>query len=82
MANAGRQYRDDGAAQTVGRVPGYCYRAGGYRADGDALGRLHRKGMTAIAEVIHKKWVEPILADNYQLQLPAAIPARAEALCE
>ena len=36
----------------------------------------------AIAEIIHKKWVEPIIADNYQLQLPAAIPARAETLCE
>ena len=48
-----------------GRVPGYCYRAGDCRADGDALCRLHRKGMMAIAEIIHKKWVEPILADNY-----------------
>ena len=36
----------------------------------------------AIAEIIRKNWVEPILADNYQLQLPAAIPARAETLCE
>ena len=38
--------------------------------------------MMAIAEVIHKKWGESILAGNYQLQLPAAIPARAETLCE
>ena len=38
--------------------------------------------MVAIAEIIHKKRVEPILADNYQLQLPAAILARVETLCE
>ena len=31
----------------------------------------------AIAEIIHKKWGESILAGNYQWQLPAAIPARA-----
>ena len=35
--------------------------------------------MMAIAEIIHKKWVEPILADNYNRGL---VEGRVEGLAE
>ena len=63
--NAGRQYLADAAAQTVAAFRDI--------ATGQAVIALvvppfvaytGRKIM-AIAEIIHKKWVEPILADNY-----------------
>ena len=73
---------DDAAAQAVAAFRGIATGRAIVALMATSLCRLHRKGMVAIAEIIRKNWVEPILAGNYQLQLPAAIPARAETLCE
>ena len=65
--NAGRQYLDDAAAQAVAAFRGIATGRAIVALVATSLCRLHRKGMMTIAEIIHKKWGESILAGNYQL---------------
>ena len=65
MANAGRQYLDGGAAQTVAAFRDIATGRAVIALMATPFVAYTGRKMMAIAEIIHKKWVEPILADNY-----------------
>ena len=81
--NAGRQYLDDGAAQTVAAFQGVAIGLAIIALMATPLVAYTGRKMMAIAEIIHKKWVEPILADNYNRgRVEGLVEGRVEGLAE
>ena len=64
--NAGQQYLDDAAAQTVVAFRDIATGLAVIALMATPLVAHTGRKMMAIAEIIRKKWVESILADNYQ----------------